>query len=167
MDITKRTAGRGCASDSARANVFVRGVLHVLSPAERHRVADTIAPCVGDRGPSPPRRRPISRAGLLAYLEHLGADPEGDSAAGHQGHRDAAHRPHHFGAPESVDTFPRGRWEVLTVAPSTTILTVPTQGDVPSPETIPGYLAVLPAGHSAYRRAQRPPVGTVAREPLQ
>ena len=138
-DITAAVCGPRLRERFGECNVFVRGVLHVLTQPERDRLAGTIASLLGTRGRALIAETDF-RAGLMAYLEHLGAGPRhippplAKAIA-------MLPRPHHFGAPEASATFPRGDWDFI-VAQSTTILTVPTQGDA-SPETIPGYLAVL------------------------
>jgi SAM-dependent methyltransferase len=139
-DITAAVCGPRLSALFGECNVFVRGVLHVLTQPERDRTAGTIAALLGSRGRALIAETDF-RGGTMAYLEHLGAGP------GHIPPPLAKAiamlpRPHHFGIPEATVTFPRADWEYLVERP-TTILAVPTQGDATVPERIPGYLAVL------------------------
>ena len=143
MDISAVETGPELRERFGEANVFLRGVLHVLAEPERLAAVDTIRAVVGRRG-----RILIAetdfRGNLLAYAEDLGATPTyipGPLAKAVA----TLPQPHHFGAPELAATFPESEFEALVARP-TQIGVVPMRmgRSAPSaPQSIPGYLAVL------------------------
>jgi SAM-dependent methyltransferase len=142
LDIIAPDSGARLRELVGEANVFVRGVLHILGATQRRHAAETIRAVLGRRG-----RLLLAetdyRAGTLNYLEHLGAsrdsfpEPLRRAVA-------TLPRPHHFGRAELAATFPSDGWEVLAQGP-TPIAAVPMHAGSDSPEIIPGYLAVLRA----------------------
>lgn len=139
FDVTVAGATKDLAAKYAPANVFVRGVFHVLSPSARIELARNLLPLVGSEG-----RVFFSetnfRGGSLDYLKSLGATPRRMPQPLQRAMRDLP-RPGHFGAPESAETFPAAQWEVVVDGPSV-IETIPLRGPT-EPETIPGYFAVM------------------------
>ena len=127
----------------APANVFVRGVFHILSPSARIEMARNLLPLVGTTG-----RVFLSetnfRGSSLEYLESLGATPLWVPEPLQRAIRDLP-RPGHFGAArDRAATFPAADWDVLADGPSV-IETIPLRG--PSNRSHSGLLR----GHGAAR----------------
>jgi SAM-dependent methyltransferase len=139
-DITAPDSGPRLRDLVGEANVFMRGVLHVLTPASRRAAVETIRSLVGDRGRALIVETDF-RAGTLDYLEHLGARPSHFPAPLARA-LTTLPRPNHFGRPELARTFPASDWTVLLEGP-TPIEGVPMHDGSANPEIIPGYLAVL------------------------
>ncbi|SDH03328.1 class I SAM-dependent methyltransferase [Pseudonocardia oroxyli] len=140
-DITDPALGRALHAELGDCTVFLRGVLHILDPAARRRVAETAAALVGRRGsvliaetdfPGP----------LLGYLESLGAGPHGIPRPLARALETGIPRPRPFGDAELADAFPPTRWERVVVDHSATIAAVPMRA-AGVREQIPGHLAVL------------------------
>ena len=135
--VTAALAAAGLAGD---ANIFIRGVLHVLKPASRAALADQLLPLVGRRG-----RVFLSetdfRGNAVEYVCHLGATrsliPEPLAHAIR-----ALPMPGRFGAVQRLRAFPESRWDLVEDGPAV-IETHPLTS--PEPERIPGYFAVLQA----------------------
>lgn len=139
VDVTDPAAMTALADGLGPANVFVRGVLHVLDGAAQQRLAAGAHTLLGGGGRLMLAETAF-RGGGLAYLESLGAGPRGipmplARAIG------GLPRPGAFGGPERADAFPSSAWTVL-VEQDTLIRAVPMRTDT-EPELIPGYLAVL------------------------
>lgn len=139
LDIAVPGATARLAEELGPANVFVRGVLHILAPAARVEAARNLLPLLGSQG-----RLFFSetnfRGSGLGYLEWLGATGRSIPEPLERAIRDLP-RPGHFGTEERVATFPSTDWVVLLDGPSV-IETIPLRG--PSePERIPGYFAVM------------------------
>jgi SAM-dependent methyltransferase len=149
LDVTAPDAADVLLRELGPANVVVRGIFHVLSPADRRRAADTLAAVLAGRG-SLLLLETNWRGDALGYLEHLG---------GRQGRLPAAldrliearlPRPKAFGPRELAAAFPASRWLRVTEGP-VDIAPVRTLGP-DAARTIPGYHAVLrttPAGAAA------------------
>ena len=123
------------------ANVFVRGVLHVLDEPARRRLADGVGALVGARG-----RVLISetnhRGNPLDYLERLGAGPRGLPAALARAISTGIPAPSAFGEAELDACFPRSAWRRVLVDADAAIMTIPMS--TPSAhDTIPAFVAVL------------------------
>lgn len=150
LDMTVPGSTIALAREVGPANVFVRGVFHILNPADRIQMAQNVLPLLGTAG-----RLFLAetnfRGSALGYLEYLGATPRAIPAPLERAIKDLP-RPGHFGAEERTATFPDQDWELLDDGP-TEIETIPLRGPT-EPERIPGYYAVL-----APRRAI-PPRGT-------
>lgn len=139
LDAVADGAGDSLLRRLGPSNVFLRGVLHVLNPADRVRLVQNLHTAVGDRG-----RVFLAETnfpgGSLKYVQHLGASrqqiPEPLKRA-----VEGLPKPSHFGEPERRAAFPASAWDVVTDGP-TTIEAVPMH---PSglTERIPGYVAVL------------------------
>ena len=140
LDATAADAGEKIRADiGADANVFVRGVLHILDPAGRVAFARTLHQVVGVRGRVFLAETNF-RGSALGYLEHLGATARHIPAPLERAIADLP-RPGHFGEPERVDVFPASEWLVVADGPAD-IETIPLRG-TSEPEHIPGYYAVL------------------------
>jgi SAM-dependent methyltransferase len=142
LDVTAPDAAAVLLRELGPANVVVRGVFHVLSPAERRGAAETLAAVLAGRG-SLLLLETNWRGDLLGYLEHLG---------GHSGRLPAAlrrlieyrlPRPAAFGPRELAAAFPAARWLRVTEGP-VDIAPVRTLGP-DAARAIPGYHAVLRA----------------------
>lgn len=137
LDLTVPGTGRILQQEHGDANIFVRGLLHVLQPRERVELGRNLLEAVGRRG-----RVLLTetnyRGNPLSYLHSLGArpgsipDPLRKAIGG-------IPVPGHFGPVERSAAFPGEAWEVLSDGPAL-IEAVPMNG---SPTIIPGYLAML------------------------
>jgi SAM-dependent methyltransferase len=140
LDVTAPDAAELLLTELGPANVVVRGVFHVLSPADRHRAAAALTRVLAGRG-SLLLLETNWRGDLLGYLEHLGARAGRLPAALGRLVENHVPRPAAFGPRELAATFPTERW--LTVAEGPVeIIPVHSLGS-DAPDTIPGYHAVL------------------------
>ncbi|WP_028280139.1 class I SAM-dependent methyltransferase [Arthrobacter sp. H5] len=138
-DFTAPGIGAELARTLGDANVFVRGVFHVLNPASRIALAQNLRSLVGSRG----RVFLVEtdfRGDGLAYIDHLGGTA-GNIPAPLKLAIGGLPKPGHFGLQERQETFDQSEWTVLEEG-SATIETVPLQR-AGIPERIPGYFAVL------------------------
>lgn len=139
VDLLAEGAGQQLTALSGEANVFVRGVFHVMPPAAQSRMATALRPVLGSRG-----RVFLAETnfvgGSLSYLQHLGARP-GRIPLPLQRAIRTIPRPRPFGAAELRSCFPATRWRVESEG-STDIYAIPMQQQR-EPEHIPGYYAVL------------------------
>jgi SAM-dependent methyltransferase len=137
LDLTRSGSGRVLHAELGDANVFVRGVFHVLRPSERRRLSSNLQDLVGTRG-----RVLLTetnyRGNALSYLQSLGAAP-GAIPVPLRHAIGGIPQPRAFGAAERRRAFPDPVWAVLADGP-TGIEAVPMGG---SATTIPGYLAML------------------------
>lgn len=140
LDATIPGATDRIAAELGPVNVFVRGVLHILTPRARVELVKNLLPLVGSRG-----RVFLSetnfRDGSLEYMELLGATPWGIPEPLERAIKDLP-RPGHFGVPERRLAFPGPDWVVLDEGPSV-IETIPLRGATQEPERVPGYFAVM------------------------
>jgi len=139
LDLTVPGSTAGLAAECGPVNVFVRGVFHILSPADRVAMARNLLPLVGSRGRVFLAETNF-RGSSLGYLESLGAKARSIPEPLERAIRDLP-RPGRFGAEERAATFSATDWELLDDGP-TVIQTIPLRGPT-EPETIPGYYAVL------------------------
>lgn len=140
LDATAPDAAEKIRADiGTDANVFVRGVFHVLAAPQRVALARNLLDVVGAQG-----RVLLAetnyRGSQLGYLEHLGATPRRIPAALQRAIVDLP-RPGRFGESERADAFPDAAWSVVAQGP-TVIETIPLRGTT-EPERIPGYFAVM------------------------
>jgi SAM-dependent methyltransferase len=139
MDATDRTAGSRLNSRYGDANIFVRGVFHVLDHSSQLGVAATARRIAGNTGGILLAETDFRGSGL-AYLQHLGATARSipmplQRAIG------GLPRPGQFGSAERANCFPDDQWQLIVDGP-TEIKTVPMRSTT-QPENIPGYVAVL------------------------
>jgi len=142
LDMTAPNAGHILRDDlGGDANVFVRGVLHILEAPVRRRMADNIGTLVGARG-----RVLIGetnhRGHPLRYLERLGAGPRGLPSALARAISTGIPPPSAFGDAELEACFPLPDWRRLVVDADAAITTIPLSTPQTN-DTIPGYVAVL------------------------
>ncbi|GGM15331.1 SAM-dependent methyltransferase [Nakamurella endophytica] len=139
LDATDTDAGRRLHRELGDCHVFVRGVFHVLAPAQRRLLAATARLLVGARGRVLLAETNFPGSGL-AYLEHLGAGPRHFPSPLERAIRRLP-RPGHFGAAELRDALVPADWTVVEEG-DVMIRTVPLR--TPGvPVQIPGYWAVL------------------------
>ncbi len=139
LDLTRDGAAAGLARELGDANVFVRGVLHVLSRRRQRRLVRSVEALLGTRG----RVYLVETnnpGGALSYLQALGA------TAGHipgplRQAISTLPKPGHFGPAQRARVFPAGRWSVVAEG-SAAVLTVPMEPGG-APGAVPGYWAVL------------------------
>jgi len=141
LDLTVPGSTADLARELGPVNVFVRGVFHILSPADRVVMANNLLPLVGRTGRVFLAETNF-RGSSFGYLEFLGATARSIPGPLERAIRDLP-RPGHFGAAERLISFPVADWELLDDGP-TVIETIPLRGPT-EPERIPGYYAVLAA----------------------
>jgi SAM-dependent methyltransferase len=139
LDATQAAAAAGLARELGDANVFVRGVFHVLSRRRQARLAASIESLLGTRG-----RLYLVETNVpgsaLSYLRGLGATGDGIPGPLRQAIA-ALPKPGHFGAAQRARMFPASRWALLAEG-ATVLKTVPMEPGGP-PGSIPAYWAVL------------------------
>jgi hypothetical protein len=130
-------AEAGIAGD---ANIFIRGVLHVLNRRSQAALAEQLHPLVGRRGRVFLAETDF-RGNAVEYVSHLGATrgfiPEPLAHAIR-----ALPMPGRFGAAQRRRAFPEDRWDLVEDGPAV-IETRPLTSS--EPELIPGYFSVLQA----------------------
>lgn len=144
-DMTAPGAGRDLGAELGPCHVFVRGVLHVLDPPARRRLASNVGDLLGGRGTL--LIAETNYAGpLLGYLESLGAGPTGLPRPLARAISAGLPRPSSFGHAELTDSFPPDRWDRVLIDDQARITTVPMRR-AGSSDTIPALLAVLRLRH--------------------
>ncbi|WP_426997652.1 class I SAM-dependent methyltransferase [Pseudarthrobacter sp. N5] len=139
-DMTIPGAGAGLAGNS-EANVFIRGVLHVLDEGDQAALAENLRLIVGTRGTVFLAETDF-RGNAVEYVAHLGATFRSIPAP-LEGAIRGLPMPGHFGPTERSRVFPASGWELIDDGPAT-IEAVPMKHPT-QPELIPGYFAVLRA----------------------
>ncbi|WP_197497144.1 class I SAM-dependent methyltransferase [Arthrobacter sp. B6] len=137
-DMTQPGAGAGLAG-STDANVFIRGVLHVLEPADQAALVGNLRQLLGTRG-AVFLAETNFQGNPVDYVTHLGATTAAIPAPLERAIRELP-MPGHFGPAERSKAFPPETWELLEDGPAT-IETNPMTGES-SASRIPGYFAVL------------------------
>ncbi|MFF2245318.1 class I SAM-dependent methyltransferase [Arthrobacter sp. NPDC058130] len=139
LDATQPVAAAGLARELGDANVFVRGVFHVLSRRRQARLAGSIEALLGARGRVYLVETNVPGS-ALSYLRGLGATG-GQIPGPLRQAISALPKPGHFGAVQRSRVFPADRWTLIAEGP-TVLRTVPMEPDGP-PGSIPAYWAVL------------------------
>lgn len=139
LDVAAPGAGAELRERFGEANVFVRGLFHVLDQQARSAVAENLRKLVGNRGRVLLAETDY-RGSTLNYLHHLGATlrripPPLENAVVW------LPKPGHFGSAERRLVFPDHRWRLISDG-ATTIEAVPMRTN-DAAERIPGYFAVL------------------------
>ncbi|KQR75408.1 methyltransferase type 12 [Arthrobacter sp. Leaf337] len=150
-DMTAPDAGGGLGEElrllggggraGAGANVFIRGVLHVLGERERHALAENVRAITGMNGRVFLAETDF-QGNAVEYVSHLGATLRSIPSP-LEGAIRGLPMPGRFGPKERSLAFPAGRWELIEDGPTaieTMPLSDPTRADL-----IPGYFAVLRA----------------------
>ena len=139
LDAARPGAGDALADKLGAANVFVRGVVHVLKPDKQAAAAANIRTIVGDKGHVFVAETNYP-GDSLAYLAELGA------TSGHvppqlQRALENLPRPGRFGAPERHKIFPDTQWQLIADGPVG--IDVVAMGPGGLPQQVPGYFAVM------------------------
>lgn len=139
LDAADGAAGELLFGRLGPANVFVRGVFHVLKPDTQAALAVTIRTVIGNRG-----RAFIAETNFpgnsLDYLAELGAT-RGSMPRQLQRALENLPRPGRFGARERQAVFPDADWQLIDDGPLSIEVVPMTSGDVP--QRVPGYFALL------------------------
>lgn len=136
-DMTAPGAGAGLVDGPA--NVFVRGVLHVLAPADQAALADNLRVLAGGRG-TVFLAETNFQGNPVEYVTHLGATQRSIPAPLERAIRGLP-MPGHFGPKERSRALPPASWELLEEG-SAAIETNPVTG-VEGQSRVPGYVAAL------------------------
>lgn len=148
LDATKAGAGQQILERTGPANIFVRGVLHILKPDKQASLAANLRTAIGDRG-----RVYLAETNFqgnsLAYLQELGAT-RGNIPRPLRRALENLPRPGHFGAAELRAAFPAAEWRMVADGPIA--INVVPMNPAGLSQQVPGYFAVL-AGEV---RAPRP-----------
>lgn len=144
LDATKAGAGDLLVDQVGPANVFVRGVFHVLKPGKQAAMAANMKAAVGSAG-----RVFLAETNFpgnsLDYLAGLGAT--GDHVPSQlQRALENLPRPGRFGARERRSVFPAADWRVIADGPVN--IDVVPMAQAGHPHRVPGYFALL-AGANA------------------
>jgi SAM-dependent methyltransferase len=137
-DMTAPGAARGLA-DERGANVFIRGVLHVLSPADQAALVENLRILAGSRG-AVFLAETNFQGNPVDYVSHLGATTKDIPAPLERAIRELP-MPGHFGPAERARVLPAELWELLEDG-AVAIETNPVTG-VAAQSLIPGYYAVV------------------------
>jgi len=142
-DMTAEGAGAALAgsitSKDEGANVFIRGVLHVLDPAHQAALVENLRTLAGRRG-TVFMAETNFQGNAVEYVSHLGATTKAIPAPLELAIRGLP-MPGHFGPKERERAFPASSWELLEDG-HVTIDTNPATG-VPGQDQVPGYFAVV------------------------
>lgn len=136
-DMTAPGAESGLA-DERGANVFIRGVLHVLGPDDQMALVENLRLLAGPRG-TVFLAETNFQGNPVDYVSHLGATAKAIPAPLERAIRELP-MPGHFGPAERARVLPEETWELLedgAVAIETNQMT-----DVAAQSLIPGYYAV-------------------------
>lgn len=139
LDATAGDAGTRLVERLGPANVFVRGVFHVLKPNRQKALAASLHTVVGGGG-----RLFLAetnfRGNSLGYLAELGATR---AHMPRQLQRALEHlpRPGHFGPQERARRFPAASWRLVVDGPAE--IEVVPMNDAGRPQQVPGYFAVM------------------------
>jgi SAM-dependent methyltransferase len=125
----------------AGANVFIRGVLHVLGERDRLALAENVRAIAGVNGRVFLAETDF-QGNAVDYVSHLGATLRSIPAP-LEGAIRGLPMPGRFGSKERVLAFPASRWKLIEDGPAT-IETMPLSNPARA-DLIPGYFAVLRA----------------------
>lgn len=140
QDMTAPAAGSGLAGPTD-ANVFIRGVLHVLDKADQEALVHNLRELVGSRG-AVFLAETNFQGSPVDYVAHLGATTRNIPEPLERAIRELP-MPGHFGPAERSRVMPADIWELLEDGPAS-IETNPMTG-VAGASVVPGYFAVLRA----------------------
>ncbi|MBT2597025.1 class I SAM-dependent methyltransferase [Arthrobacter sp. ISL-72] len=150
-DMTAQGAGAGLMDElpvlgaGGGANVFIRGVLHVLGERDRRALAENVRAITGANGRVFLAETDF-QGNALDYVAHLGATFRSIPAPLENAIQGLP-MPGRFGPKERTLAFPATRWELIEDGP-TTLETVPLSHPTRA-DLIPGYFAVLKARDQA------------------
>jgi hypothetical protein len=108
--MTAPDAARGLAGERG-ANVFIRGVLHVLNPGDQAALVENLRVLAGSRG-TVFLAETNFQGNPVDYVSHLGATTKGIPAPLERAIRELP-MPGHFGPGERARLLPGKSWELL------------------------------------------------------
>lgn len=150
LDATRPDEARALHAQLGDANVYIRGVLHVIAAADRRRFAESLEILLGERGTLYDIEL---RPGALLLFRSL----PGDSSSGlpRLVHNVVRHgvRPHGFDLCQRRRYFPDDRWQVLEQGSEVTINTVPL--DPGGESLVPACYMILRPQHPAHASIER------------
>ena len=135
------TEALAAAGFPGEANIFIRGVLHVLKRPAQAALAGQLRPLVGKRGRVFLAETDF-RGNPIQYVSHLGATLHSIPGPLENAIR-ALPIPGRFGAEQRRRAFPEASWDLVEDG-RVTLETRPLK-TLDRPEQIPGYFAVLQA----------------------
>ncbi len=138
LDMTGAGAA-GALAVQGDANVFIRGVLHVLDAADQSAMVDNLRLLAGSRG-TVFLAETNFQGNPVQYVSHLGATTRNIPAPLERAIRGLP-MPGHFGPEERSRVFPPEAWELMADG-EVAIETNPMTG-VDGQSRVPGYFAVL------------------------
>lgn len=139
VDATRPDAVEAIAGELGDANVFVRGVFHVLGRRRQARLVRSVEVLLGEKGRIYLVESNVP-GGALNYLRSLGATGKRIPGPLRQA-ISTLPKPGHFGAAQRSRVFPPRQWAVLAEGPGV-LETVPMEPGGPRGQ-IPAYWAVL------------------------
>lgn len=139
-DVSVPYALRWLTDELGGANVFMRGVLHVLDPKRRAVAIENIRAALGTRGVFYLSESSID-GDPLDHLVLQGATPTYLPEPVRKVIAAGVRPPSHFGAAEVREYFPGAAWEILSSGP-TVMYTLPlrTRDEI---EALPSYFALV------------------------
>lgn len=146
MDAAGVGAGESLLEHLGPANVFVRGVFHVLKPDKQISMAANLRTVIGSSGRVFLAETNF-RGNSFAYLERLGATPRSIPAQLQRALENLP-RPGCFGARERQGIFPDSDWQLITDGPVNIEV-------VPLSQQVPGYFAILAGAKEAEQGSKR------------
>lgn len=143
LDATQEGAGDLLLDKWGPANVFVRGVFHVLKPNKQAAMVENLKTVTGKTG-----RVFLAETNFpgnsLEYMATLGATS--NHVPGQlQRALENLPRPGRFGARERLGVFPETDWRVIADGPAN--IDVVPMGPAGHPQRVPGYFALMAAAH--------------------
>jgi SAM-dependent methyltransferase len=142
LDAGEPGAGARLRAEIGAANVFMRGVFHVLEPARRAAAVQNLHDLLGGRGALYLSETNIE-GDPLDHLVLQGATPTSMPEPLRRCIEAGIRPPSHFGEREVREHFPADRWEVLAQGPLT-MYTLPV-GALGECDSLPSYFAALRA----------------------
>ncbi|MDI3212261.1 class I SAM-dependent methyltransferase [Arthrobacter sp. AL12] len=139
LDAAAAGAGRLLLERLGPANVFVRGVFHVLKPNRQASLAANLHIVLGEQG-NLFLAETNFRGNSLGYLAALGATRAGMPSQLQRALENLP-RPGHFGAQERSRQFPADRWRLII--DDSVEIEVVSMNPVGNQQRVPGYFAIL------------------------
>jgi SAM-dependent methyltransferase len=140
LDVAAPGAGEALAAELGDANVYIRGVLHIVEHERRVALLGNVRRLLGERGTLYYLETDFP-GDLLDYMRSLGARPGDIPGPLKRCLEYGLNRPSHFGPQEHRIYFPEGQWETLASGPADVHAVPMHDGD--RPERIAGYFAVV------------------------